>query len=650
MPVRFPEDQRFPAWKIALLEYVVAATFLVLLGAYWRLQIGQHQRYEGQAERNRIRNLPVIAPRGRILDREGRVLVDNFPAFSVLLMRENSAALIPTRVEAIARGLRLDAAEVHSLVERSGHLPGFQPILLKQAATLEDISFVESHRVEYPEMALIQVEQRFYLKHAVAASMLGYVGEVSENAIAKPGSKYRPGDVAGQSGIECEYDSVLAGQDGVRRVIVNSRGQEVGSMTTIDAHPGNDLRLTIDLDLQLAAEMALGDRTGAVVALDPRSGEVLAMVSHPDFDPNDFAHRISRQEWERLTKDPEKPLLNKAIQSHLAPGSVFKVVTASAALETGTIRPDYTVHCPGSVTLYGHTFHDWVWEKHRGHGSVDLHRAIVQSCDVYFYTLGKLLGIDKLAYFAKHLGLGGRTGVDLPAEDPGLVPSPEWAQKAFKRKWWAGETISVAIGQGAVAVTPIQLACMIGGVASGGVFHRPHLVFRDQLMAIGQSLANDAVRNFPLSEGTVAEVTRGMWGVVNEGGTGSSARVAGLDIAGKTGTAQVVSVSLKESGHISEFRNNAWFVGYAPSANPEIVVAALVMHGEHSAVAAPVARDVIKAYFDKKLPQRAAPEPLSSQARLVPPWIPSPLSDFRFLAPRAVFAVRKHDVENDSIP
>jgi penicillin-binding protein 2 len=645
MPVRFPEDQRFPAWKIAFLEYVVAATFLVLLSGYWRLQIAQHERYEGQAERNRIRSLPVIAPRGRILDREGRVLVDNFPAFSVLLMRENSAALIPARVEAMARGLGLDPVEVQNMVERTAHLPGFQPILLKQAATLEDISFVESHRVEYPEMALIQVQQRFYLKHAVAASVLGYVGEVSENAIAKPGSKYRPGDVAGQSGIECKYDYMLAGQDGVRRVVVNSRGQEVGSMTTIDAHPGNDLRLTIDLDLQLAAEVALGDRTGAVVALDPRSGEVLAMVSHPDFDPNDFAHRIDREEWERLTRDPEKPLLNKAIQSHVAPGSVFKIVTASAALETGTIRPDYTIQCPGAVTIYGHTFHDWVWEKHKGHGSVDLHRAIVQSCDVYFYTLGKLLGIDKLAYFAKHLGLGARTGVDLPAEDPGLVPSPEWAQKAFKRKWWAGETISVAIGQGAVAVTPIQLALMIGGVASGGVFHRPHLVFRDQLMAIGQSPANDAVRSFPLSDSTLAEVTRGMWGVVNEGGTGSSARVAGLDIAGKTGTAQVVSVSLKESGHTSEFRNNAWFVGYAPSTNPEIVVAALVMQGEHSWVAAPVARDVIKAYFDKKLPQGGVPEPLPSQAR-VSPWTPSP----RFLAPAVFFALRKHDVENDSIP
>ncbi len=619
MQVRFPEDQRFPAWKIAFLRYLIAATFLVLLIGYWRLQIGQHHQYLDQAERNRIRNLPIIAPRGRILDREGRVLVDNFPAFSVLLLRESASALTPARMEGIARGLRLDPTELQRLVERTARLPRFQPVLLKQAATLEDIAFVESHRVEYPELDLIQVQQRFYLKHMVGASMLGYVGEVSEDMIAKPGSPYRPGDVVGKSGIERAYNAVLSGRDGMRRVVVNSRGQEMGSMTTINARPGNDLRLTIELDLQMAAEAALGDRTGAVVALDPRTGEVLAMVSHPDFDPNDFAHRIDPGVWERLTSDPEKPLLNKAIQAHLAPGSVFKIITATAALETDTIKPDFTIHCPGLVTIFGHTYHDWVWTKHKGHGSVDLHRAIVVSCDVYFYTLGKLLGIDKIAYFAKRLGLGSRTGIDLPGEDPGLIPSPEWVQKAFKRKWWAGETISVAIGQGAVAVTPLQLAYTIGGIASGGVFHQPHLAFRDQLLALGLDPPEGAERKeqrFPLSEGTVAAVTKGMWGVVNEGGTGASARAPGLDIAGKTGTAQVVSVNLQESAHKSEFKNNAWFVGYSASTSPEIVVSVLVMRGEHSAVAAPVARDVIKAYYDKKLSRPPVPNQTQAQARL----------------------------------
>jgi penicillin-binding protein 2 len=613
MEVRFPEHERLPAWKIAFFQYAIALTFLGLLVAYWRIQIGQHRSYLEQAERNRVRNLPVIAPRGRILDREGRVLADNFPAFSVLLMRESASILAPERMQGIARSLGLVPVELQHLMEHTARLPRFQPVVLKQSATLDDIAFVESHRLEYPELALIQVQQRLYPKRDVAAAALGYVGEVSEDMIAKPGSPYRPGDVVGKFGIEREYDKVLSGQDGMRRVIVNSRGEEVGSLTTINAMAGNDLRLTIDLDLQMAAEAALGDQPGAIVALDPRTGEVLAMVSHPSFDPNDFAKRIDRGEWEKLTDDPMKPMMNKAIQAQLAPGSVFKIVTATAALETGTIQPDFTLHCAGAVDIYGHTYHD-----HKVHGSVDLHRAIILSCDVYFYTLGKLLGIEKIDYFAKRLGLGHRTGIDLPGEAAGLIPSPEWVQKAFKRKWWAGETMSVAIGQGAVVVTPLQLARMIGAVASGGVFCRPHLVFKDQLLALGVDPPDDSGRNFPLGETTLEELTRGMWGVVNEdGGTGVGARCPGIDIAGKTGTAQVVSVDLMKSAQNASYNNNAWFVGYAPTTKPEIVVAALVLRGEHSTVAVPVAREVIKAYFDKKAARKPPPGPTPAQSPML---------------------------------
>ena len=608
MEVRFPEHERLPGWKIAFFQYGIALTFLGLLVGYWRIQIGQHHLYLEQAERNRVRNLPVIAPRGRILDREGRVLADNFPAFSVLLMRESASTLSPERLEGIRRGLGLDPDELQRLMEHTARLPRFQPIVLKQSATLDDIAFVESHRLEYPELDLIQVQQRLYPKREVAAATLGYVGEVSEDIIAKPGSPYRPGDVVGKFGIERQYDQILSGQDGMRRVIVNSRGEEVGSLTTINAIAGNDLRLTLDLDLQMVAEAALGDQPGAIVALDPRTGEVLAMVSHPSFDPDVFAKRIDREEWEKLANDPMKPLMNKAIQAQLAPGSVFKIVTATAALETGTIQPDFTLHCSGEVEIYGHTYHDWVFEKHQAHGSVDLHRAIIVSCDVYFYTLGKLLGIEKIDYFAKRLGLGARTGIDLPGEAAGLIPSPEWVQKAFKRKWWAGETMSVAIGQGAIVVTPLQLARMIGAVAWGGTFSRPHLAFRDQLLALGTDPPDTTAQNFPLSQGTLEEVMRGMWGVVKEdGGTGADARCPGIDIAGKTGTAQVVSVDLMKSAQNASFKNNAWFVGFAPSNKPEIVVAALVMQGQHSTVAVPVVREVIKAYFDKKAGQKAPP-------------------------------------------
>ena len=625
MEVRFPSDERPPAWKIALLQYVIAASFLGLLIGYWRLQIGQRQQYMDQAERNRIRNLPVIAPRGRILDREGRVLADNFPAFSVLLMRESSATLAPERVGGIARGLQLDPVELQHLMERTAKLPRFQPVLLKQSATLEDIAFVESHRLEYPELDLIQVQQRLYPKHEVAAALLGYVGEVTEEMIAKPGSSYKPGDVVGKFGIEGEYNQILSGRDGMRRVVVNSRGQEMGSLTTINALPGNDLRLTLDQDLQMAAEASLGDRAGAVVAINPRTGEVLAMVSHPSFDPNSFATRIDPKEWNRLTNDPLKPLMNKAIQAQLAPGSVFKVVTAAAALETGVIKPDFTLHCAGEVTIYGHLYHDWVWEKHRGHGTVDLHRAISQSCDVYFYTLGKLLGIEKLDYFATRLGLGVPTGVDLPGEASGLIPSPAWVQRAFKRKWWAGETISVATGQGAVSVTPLQLAYLIGGIATGGAFHRPHLAFSDQLRALGVDPPDKPARDFPLSDETVAALKWGMWGVVNEGGgTGTAARCPGIEIAGKTGTAQVVSTALQQLAKKAEFNNNAWFVGYSPPDKPEIVVAALVIRGEHSTVAVPIARDVIKAYFDKKLGPKPPANQMETQVRVLSQLRPNP--------------------------
>ena len=616
MHFHFPQDDRFAGWKIPFIQYLVAASFCLLLIGYWRLQIGQHNLYLDQAERNRIRNLPIIAPRGRILDREGRVLVDNAPAFSVLFMRENSAALGPGKLESIARGLQLDPEDVRRQINDAAQLPHFQPLLLKQSATLEDAAFVESHQTEYPELAIIQAQQRVYPLHKSVAALLGYVGEVSEDTIAKDDSRYKPGDQVGKFGIERSYDSSLSGHDGMRRVIVNSRGQEVGAMNTIEAQPGKDLHLTVDLDVQMAAETALGDREGAVVAIDPRTGEVLAMVSHPSFDPNDFANRIDQETWKRLMNDPGKPMMNKAIQAQLAPGSVFKIFTAAAGLETGEIKPNFTVFCPGSVTFYGHTYHDWTFDKGHGHGSVSMHEAIVHSCDVYFYTLGKIIGIDKIAFFAKRLGLGAKTGIDLPSEGTGLIPSPEWTEAAFKRQWWAGETISVAIGQGAVEATPLQLAYAYGGIASGGIFRQPHLALTNRLSSMPVNLRENTERRFPLKHQTLDILLKGLWGVVNEGGgTGAGARCPGVEISGKTGTAQVVSIGLQKSAHSSNFNNNAWFVGFSPSTNPTIAVAALVMQGGHSAVAVPIARDVIKAYYDKKHPQTPLEEQTKAQAQ-----------------------------------
>jgi penicillin-binding protein 2 len=602
MQVRFPEDERFPSWKITFLEYLIAAAFFGLLAGYWRLQIGQHTRLLEQAEHNRIRDLPVIAPRGRILDRDGHVLVDNFPSFTILLNRENASQLSDANLEKISRALDLDPADVQDLIRRTAKLPRYQPIVLKQAATLKDVAFIDAHRSEFPEIDIIQSHQRFYPKHSVAAAVLGYVGEVSQADLARPGANYRPGDLIGKFGIEKEYNSILRGRDGMKRVVVNSRGQEVGTLGTVNALPGHDLRLTLDLDLQLTAEAAMGDKSGAVVALDPRTGEVLAMVSHPTFDPNDFMHPIPVATWKQLTSDPLHPLMNKAIQAQLAPGSIFKIITGTAALETGTITPDFKVLCNGQVTIYGHTYHDWTWWKlHGGHGTVDLHKGIVVSCDVYFYTLGKMLGIDKIDYFAQRLGLGQRTGIDLPDEDSGLIPSPSWVQRVFHHPWWPGVTMSVAIGQGAVQATPLQIAYVIAGIASGGNFSRPHLAFSQELENLGVDPPSNSTMRFPLHESTVQAVTDGMWGVVNEpGGTGAGARCQGLSVAGKTGTAQVVSASLQAAAHNVDYRNNAWFVGYSPSPDPDIVVAVLVMQGEHSTVAVPIAADVIRAYYREK--------------------------------------------------
>ena len=621
MQVRFPEDERFPDWKITFLEYLVAAAFVGLLVGYWRLQIGQHAQRLEQAEHNRIRELPIIAPRGRILDRNGHVLVDNFPSFTILLNRDNIAHLSDDHLQKIARALDLDPGDVTDLIARSAKLPRFQPVVLKQAASLQDVAFIDAHRSEFPELDIIQSQQRFYPKHGIAAQALGYVGEVSQADLAKPGSSYRPGDLIGKFGIEKEYNSILRGRDGMKRVIVNSRGQEVGTLGTINALPGHDLRLTLDLNLQLTAEAALGSRPGAVVALDPRTGDVLAMVSHPTFDPNDFTHHIPLKTWRQLSTDPLHPLMNKAIQAQLAPGSIFKIITGTAALETGTIKPDFTVHCNGEVTIYGHTFHDWTWWTHRGgHGEVDFHKAIVISCDVYFYTLGKMLGIQKIDYFADHLGLGHRTGIDLPDEDSGLIPSPGWVRKAFHRQWWPGETMSVAIGQGAVQVTPLQVAYAIGGIASGGDFARPHLAFPQELENLGVDPPAISTVSFPLHGSTVQALTNGMWGVVNEpGGTGGSARCPGLNVAGKTGTAQVVSAGLQESAHKARYRNNAWFVGYSPSPNPDIVVAVLVMQGEHSSVAAPIAGDLIKAYYQEKEISNSPARQVSSMSNKAKP-------------------------------
>ena len=609
----FRNDNRLPQARLAIASYIIVGMIGVLLLGFWKLQVIDSDKYTSLAERNRVREIPVIAPRGRMLDRDGRVLVDNRPSFSVLLLRDD-LALVQKYLPAISDGLNIPLDDLHEQLDGTKNLPKFQPIIIKPEASPADIAYIESHRSDIPVLEMISVSRRRYLPDGFLAHAAGYVGEVSEQQIEASSGKLRPGDFAGKFGLERQYNDILMGTDGKRRVIVNSIGKEVGRLTTQEAIPGKQIQLTIDYDLQQVAEQSLGARPGAVVALDPRTGEVLAMVSHPAIDPNDFAVRISADEWRKLNEDEEKPLLNRAIQAQLAPGSVFKIVMATAMYETKAVPESFSVFCPGYGTFYGRQFKCWVFGK-SSHGVVDVHRAVNQSCDIFFYTLGMRLGIDRISYYATKFGLGRKTGIDLPSEEPGLMPSEDWVQRVFHRKWYPGETVSVAVGQGAVITTPLQLARMIGGIASGGIFMQPHML---------KDAQNVSEEKFPLSDTTVEKITDDMYGVINNGGTGAALKLQGIEFSGKSGTAQVIGYSTRDRvGKQKKFLDNAWFVGYAPRRNPEIVVSVLVQEsGKHGGEAAgPVVKDIIKAYYDKKNKKQGeytaeikAPEPAGVRA------------------------------------
>jgi penicillin-binding protein 2 len=588
----FGNDNRLPQQRLAIVSYIIVGMIGVLLIGFWKLQVIDSDKFLQWAERNRVRSIPVIAPRGRMLDRDGRVLIDNYPSFSVLLLRDDPAQ-VEKSLPAISEGLDIPLSDLKEQLQASRNLKNFQPIVIKPEASKADIAFIDSHRTDIPLLEMLMVHRRRYLPGGFMAHASGYVGEVSEQQIEVSNGRFRPGDFVGKSGLERQYNDLLQGTDGMRRVVVNSVGKEVDHLPTQEAIPGKQIQLTIDYDLQQVAEQSLGARDGAVVALDPRSGEILAMVSHPAPNPNDFAVRISNEEWKQLNEDPAKPLLNRAIQAQLAPGSVFKIIMATAMLEDKMPPASFTTFCPAYATFYGRQFKCWVFGK-SSHGFVDLHKAIVESCDIFFYNVGQRLGIDRISYYASHLGLGHRTGIDLPSEETGLVPSEEWVQRVFHRKWYAGETISVAIGQGAVTATPLQLANTIGGIAMGGVFKQPHLL---------KDAPNVGEVRFNISESTVDKVTDAMFGVVNEPhGTAGALKLTGVDFSGKSGTAQIINYDLRSRlGKSKQFKDNSWFVGYAPRRTPEIVVSVLVQAGGHGSEAAgPVVRDVVKAYYDKK--------------------------------------------------
>ncbi len=601
----YNKDEKIPSFKLTAMQYVIALIFVVLVSGLWRLQVLGAQNYRALAEANRIRKVPILAPRGKIFDRDGRLLVDNYPSVTCFLVPEQAHDL-DSDIPLIAQGLHMEVDQLRATLLRFRHQPKYQPIPLQQDITPDEQAFIAAHRNELPELETIEEERRLYPSNGFAAHLIGYVGEVSEEMLDDPRyAFYQPGDVVGRSGVEESYDTVLRGQDGSRDVIVDSHGRELGALGVEPAVPGKPLKLTIDLDVQEAAEKALGPRNGAIVAIDPRTGEVLAMVSRPTFDPNQFAIRIHRAEWNKLLTDPEHPLLNKAIQAQLAPGSTFKLIEAIAGLQEG-IAETLKVDCHGGATFYGRYFKCWISAHHTGHGITDISKGIYQSCDVFFYTLAEKMGIDKIAEWGHKFGLGEKTGIDLPNEAAGIMPSPEWKMRNYHQKWFAGETISVGIGQGALAVTPIQLVRAIGGLASGGILKRPHVVFPDQIPSnLKQYYQNQfpgsGDRTIPIDPANWQIVTDAMAQVTTFAGTAGMAHLEGIDFAGKTGTAQTVSNSYKQSvGGGAKLKDTAWFVGVSPRRNPEIAVVVLWQNGGEGYFSARLAAQVIEAYVNKQ--------------------------------------------------
>ncbi len=593
--------ERVPAAKLTALQYVVALVLVTLGIGLWRLQVLGAENYRVLAEQNRIRKVPVLAPRGRILDREGRLIVDNYPSVTCYLLREQLSS-VEHDLPLIAEGLHMDPAQILAIVKHFQYAPKYQPIPLKQDITPDEQAFIAAHRDELPELDTLDEQRRLYPKDGFMAHLIGYVGEVSEADLNN--SKYafyEPGDVVGKSGVEEAYDEELRGVDGSRDTVVNSHGREVSVAGEEYARPGQDLRLTVDLDVQKAAEQALEGKIGAIVAMDPHTGEILAMASRPTFDPNQFSVRLTKTYWQTILENGDHPLLNKAIQAQLAPGSTFKIIMSLAGLQQG-VAQDLRVQCNGGASFYGHFF---ACDRH--HGAVTIYNAIPYSCDTFYYTLANRLGIGTIDRYATEVGIGEKTGIDLPDEAAGLMPSEQWKMKAQHDKWYAGETISVGIGQGAIQTTPLQLARAIGGIASGGVLRRPHVVFPAELTPQEQQAE---LESFPGSGDRTIQLSPENWQIITDAmanvtsspiGTAYAARLEGVDFAGKTGTAQVMShtaLSKTSKGHNTE--PNAWFVGMAPRRNPDIVVAVLWEHGNWGNNSAKLAAQVISAYVNKQ--------------------------------------------------
>jgi len=616
--------------RLNIVLVLVCAVFTVVLLRLWYLQIVRGDYFRDQSENNRIRQVFVTPPRGLILDRTGVVLAKNRPAFQVDIVREDTTNLEDT-VARLAQIASRDPEELMKAVKSPGKRRPFEPRMVLKDISRELVAQIESRRWDLPGVQVSVIPARFYPFHDLAAHVLGYIGEIGSKQLEKPSYVgYRMGDVVGQSGIESKWERLLQGQRGVKEVVVNAMGTKIGQASFESEKPGKNVVLTIDKDVQAAAELGLGERKGAVVAMDPRTGEVLALASGPRYDPNMFVGEIPRDAWVDVIQGEGRKLTNRAVQGTYPPGSVFKVFMEVAALSEGVMTLSETTFCPGHMTVGNRVFH---CHKRSGHGSVNHFGALVQSCDIYYYTIGNRLGVDRIHAYATRFGLGSPTGLELTDESSGLVPSTEWKKKRFRgseqQKWYPGETPSVSIGQGAVTTTPIQVTRAIAALVNGGTLYRPQLVKRVESADgsfLDDSFAPEAMGTLDLDPKIVETAMRDMVGVVNDpSGTGRKAQLPkelNIIVGGKTGTSQVVG--LEHKGKSKNFDHHAWFVGYAPADNPEIVVTAIVENGGGGgATAAPLVREVLAAYFYKTrgiVPAALAP---SGIARPSTPTAPS---------------------------
>ena len=594
----YQSEQRLGT-RAALLHVVIVILLAGFLGVFWYLQIVKGSEFALLAENNRLRRIALPPTRGVVLDRRDEVLASTRPALNLVLVREGLTDA-EGQLKRLEKLLGIPYDLLNGRLQAMRRRPTFEPLVIKEDVQLADIAKVEARREWFPSVEVEQTALRDYPDGPAVAHAVGYVGEVNESQLAKilDGS-IQQGDIVGKTGVEREYDEVLRGRRGWKLQTVNSLGRPLGaSQQGRDPEDGHPLRLTIDKRLQRKLVESLGDEVGSGIFMNPNTGEVLALASTPGYDPNVFTAPVSRTTWTALINDPRHPLNDRAISSFYAPGSTFKVLMSIVGLETGAITPQTTVFCPGSVSIYNRQFMCW---KKGGHGTVDVHQALVHSCNVFYYLLGKKVGIDAISKYAKMFGIGELSGIDIPGESRGNPPSVEWKQRIHKEPWYPGDTISVSIGQGLLAVTPVQMATMISAVANGGTLVRPHLARDAKLESV----------KLPVSAATLALIRDALADVVEEG-TATRAQLGPIRVAGKTGTAQVFkkSVGVDADKQPKDERDHAWFIGYAPAENPEIAFAIVIEHGGHGGTtAAPVGRKVLEVFFADRLPlKESVPE------------------------------------------